>query len=64
MSWGDPHSRGARAVERRARRGLDTPARRRVARRAAVPQTLTRRAAESRHSTVWREMPGNPGNEV
>ena len=35
MSWGDPNSAAARAVIRRARKGLDTPARRRALMRAA-----------------------------
>jgi len=35
MSWGNPNSAAARAVARRARKGLDSPARRRVLKRGA-----------------------------
>lgn len=35
MTWGNPNSAAARAVVRRARKGLDTPARRRVLKRGA-----------------------------
>lgn len=59
MSWGDPHSREARAVLRRAEKGFDTAARRRALRRSAEPRTVTRRFAERRRSDVWREMPNN-----
>jgi hypothetical protein len=42
MTWGDPNSAAARAVARRARKGLDTSARRRV---------LTR-GAKNRHTKI------------
>jgi hypothetical protein len=53
MSWGDSDSRDARAVIRRARKGLDSNARRLAEQRSRVPNTFSRRAAESRHSDVW-----------
>jgi hypothetical protein len=53
MSWGDPNSRDARAVVRRARKGLDSHARRLAEQRARVPNTFSRRAAEARHSDDW-----------
>ena len=42
MTWGNPNSAAARAVARRARKGLDTPARRRV----------LARGAQSRHTSI------------
>lgn len=48
MTWGDPDSAAARAVARRARKGLDTSARRRVlARGAKNPHTKIRVSPEA-----------------
>lgn len=60
MTWGDPNSRAARAVERRARRGLGSAARRRARNRSKATPTIERRLAEERHSDVWAEQTERP----
>jgi hypothetical protein len=48
MAWGDPNSRDAKAVIRRAHKGMESPARRQV----------LRRATSTRGSMLWRTTDG------
>ena len=58
MTWGNSNSAGARAVARRARKGLDSPARRRVLQRGARERHTLIRVVPETEDEEMREHTG------
>jgi len=63
MAWGDPNSRDAKAVIRRAHKGMESPARRQVLRRATTAKgSLIWRTSDSWRSDIRLDAAGyEPG---
>lgn len=59
MSWGDPNSAAARAVARRAARGLDSRARRRVLARGAKDRHTRISVTRGAEDEEWNEQNGH-----